>query len=278
MDVRKALELFLAEDVGDGDITTEAVVEERAARAVIVARAFGILAGAKEGATVFRLMGCDAKMLVADGDRVSKGDVVMEATGNARDLLAAERVVLNIMTRMSGIATTTRNVVERARSVNPKVRIAATRKTTPGFRYFEKRAVVTGGGEPHRWGLNDAVIIKENHLVFVESPVEAIRRAREMGHQNIEIEATSHEMAMACAEGGADTIMLDNFQPAEATRTYLGLKEKHPSISVEISGGVDAGNVRDFAAHADVISIGALTHSAKALDLSMDIFPLVSGK
>ena len=274
MDVRRALEVFLVEDVGDGDITSEAVVAPGMARAEIVSKGFGILAGAKEGATVFRLMGCDATMRVADGDRVSRGDIVMEARGDARALLAAERLVLNIMTRMSGIATATRNVVERARAVNPKVRIAATRKTTPGFRYFEKRAVVTGGGDPHRWGLNDAVLIKENHLAFTPGPAEAIRRARDAGHTSIEIEATEHQMALECAEAGADTIMLDNFTPAEAKRTYLALKEKRSDLTVEISGGVDAGNVKDFAAHADIISIGALTHSAKALDLSMDIHPM----
>ncbi|HID73889.1 MAG TPA: hypothetical protein EYP43_02425, partial [Thermoplasmata archaeon] len=158
MDLRSSLESFMAEDVGNGDITTESVVDRCPARGQVVVKASGVVAGVEEASEVFRLVGAVPVALVDDGEAVSPGDVILEVRGDSWSLLRAERLALNILSRMSGIATATRRLVDLARAVNPEVRVAATRKTTPGFRYFEKRAVVAGGGDPHRWSLDDAVL------------------------------------------------------------------------------------------------------------------------
>jgi nicotinate-nucleotide pyrophosphorylase (carboxylating) len=176
--------------------------------------------------------------------------------------------------RMSGIATLTNDLLMRCRAVNPEIRIAATRKTTPGFREFEKRAVSIGGGDPHRFGLDDAILIKDNHIRLAGSVKEALRRARASSFtKKIEIEVESEDDALAAVEGGADIIMLDNLAPEEAQALYARIKSQRPNVMIETSGGIRPDNVEKYARGADIISLGWITHSVKSVDFSMSIEP-----
>ena len=269
MELKETLKAFLDEDVGAGDITSEAVVEPGPGKGRIVAKEAGVVAGIEEVCEVFRMIGCTPVPAAYNGDEVHPGTTVLEVEGEARDILKGERLALNILSRMSGIATATAHLVHEARMAKPDVEIAATRKTTPGFRYFEKRAVEIGGGVPHRWGLHDAILIKENHIEMAGSITEAVERAARAGHDEIEIEVTSNDEALEAAAAGADVVMLDNFSPQDANWTYNKLRLSYPMVKVEISGGINADNIADYAFSADRISVGGLTHSVKAIDFSM---------
>jgi nicotinate-nucleotide pyrophosphorylase (carboxylating) len=264
---------FLKEDIGSGDITSELLIPEDAtARGRISAKEEAVLAGAGEAAAVFRELGAKAALKKKDGQRVKPGDVVLEISGPARALLAGERLALNFIMRMSGIATITNDLLTKCRKVNPKVRIAATRKTTPGFREFEKRAVVLGGGDPHRFGLDDAILIKDNHIKIAGGVVQALKRAKKSSFtKKIEIEVESEKDALAAIRAGADIIMLDNFSPKDAERAYKNIKRTNPKVVVEVSGGIKPGNIALYASAADIISLGWITHSVKAADFSMSI-------
>jgi nicotinate-nucleotide pyrophosphorylase (carboxylating) len=264
---------FLKEDIGSGDITSELVVPaDTRAEAQIVCRADCVLAGLAEASELFADLGAEVVKSKTDGKPAKKGDVVMEIRGTARQILAGERLALNFIMRMSGIATLTHELVRKCREVNPKVRIAATRKTTPGFREFEKRAVLLGGGDPHRYGLYDAILIKDNHIRIAGGVVEALERARKGSFtKKIEIEVESKEDALVALHSGADIIMLDNFRPAEFTNLSMELKKRRPDILIEASGGITPDNVVEYAKGADIISLGWLTHSSKSIDFSMDV-------
>jgi len=267
----------LAEDLGLGDITSELVVpEDTWAVAEVLAEEEGILAGVEEAALVFKLLGCSVLESKPDGSRIRPGEVVMRVEGPARALLAAERTALNFLMRMSGIATATAKMVELARAVNPRVRIAATRKTAPGMRYFDKKAVALGGGDTHRLRLDDCVLVKDNHIAIVGSVAEAVRRAREAVSftKKVEVEVSTPEEALEAARAGADIIMLDNFSPEEVRRALELLEEAGLSskVVVEASGRIRPENVADYArTGVDVISSGYLTHSAPALGFSMEV-------
>jgi nicotinate-nucleotide pyrophosphorylase (carboxylating) len=264
---------FLKEDIGSGDITSELIIpEDVRAKARIKAKQDAVLAGAAQAAAVFRELGAKAVLKKRDGQPVKNGDVVLEITGSARALLAGERLALNFIMRMSGIATITDDLVTRCRKINPRVRIAATRKTTPGFREFEKRAVVLGGGDPHRFGLDDAVLIKDNHIKIAGGVTKALERAKRSSFtKKVEIEVESEKDALAAVNAGADIIMLDNFSPADAERTYKKIKKANPKVAVEASGGIRPDNIELYASAADIISLGWITHSVKAADFSMSI-------
>jgi len=273
--VRRALE----EDLGAGDLTSLALVDEHArARAVIRMRSGGVLAGLPAAEAAFRALdgGSRFERLVEEGSRVEPGRAVALVEGLARTLLSAERTALNFLGRLSGIATLTAAFVEAVQGTGAA--IYDTRKTTPGLRALEKYAVRAGGGKNHRLGLHDAILIKDNHLALTGlSPAEAVRRARARWRGPIEVEVTTADDALAAARAGADVIMLDNFDPERAAAAVRALRAEFPrdrsgSPRVEISGGVTLANVRAFAAAgADRISIGALTHSAPAADVTMDI-------
>ena len=267
------LRAALAEDIGPGDVTTRLLVPEGAvARALVRAKAAGVLAGGEVAREVLRLAAGDGPepaviSLLADGTRVEPGTVVLEARGDAGVLLRAERTALNFLGRLSGIATLTARFVAAVEGT--PARILDTRKTTPGLRAFEKYAVSVGGGTNHRFALYDAVLVKENHLVFGTGLAEALARRPE-GMQAI-VEAESIEEFRAAAEAGADIVMLDECSP-EQVREACALRGATGRPLIEVSGGVDLKSVRSFAvAGADRISIGALTHSAPPLDLSMRI-------
>lgn len=269
---------FLDEDVGRGDITSELVVPRKArARGWIVAKQACVLAGLEEAGTLFGELGLTFEAKAKDGDRVKRGQVVAKVRGKARSLLKGERVALNIIQRMSGIATLTRRTVEAGRRVNPALVVAATRKTTPGFRAFEKRAVVLGGGDPHRFALDDMVLVKDNHLALVggvEQAMAALLPARGRTFtKKVEVEVSNLEDALKAGDLGADIVMLDNFPKASLAKAYRTLKARFPRLLVEVSGNIDASNIARVAPFADIVSCGSLTHSAPACDFSLEVLP-----
>lgn len=270
-ELRRLAEAALREDVGAGDVTTEACVgPEVRARGAIVSRSQGIVAGTDIAREVFLAVdrATQVSVRVQDGAQVASGDEVLRAAGRAQALLAAERSALNFLQRLSGVATLTREFVEAA---GPDVRIMDTRKTTPGLRALEKAAVRAGGGHNHRMGLYDAVLIKDNHLEAAGGVVEAVRAARRASTSGakIEVEAKTLDQVQQALEAGANVIMLDNMD-LDTMRAAVELVAGRAEL--EASGGVRLDNVRAIAATGvDMISVGALTHSAPSLDMSMEL-------
>ncbi len=273
--------IALAEDIGTGDITSEAFISaDLNALGRIVARDRAVVAGAETAAEVFRRV--DARLHVeivhGDGTSLSGGETILEIRGAARSILTAERVALNFLQRLSGIATLTRQFVDGAGKA--KAQILDTRKTTPGLRSLEKAAVVAGGGANHRFGLYDMVLIKDNHLVAApgfSGLTAAIGRVRS-AHPDIrvEVEADRLEQVRTFLEiDGIDVILLDNMNPAEMREAVaLGRKK---GVKFEASGGVTLKNIRQIAATGvDYVSVGALTHSAPAVDLSLELTHVAS--
>lgn len=273
----------LAEDLGDGgDVTTRLTLGERSptATARLVAKAPGRLSGVGVAAQVFRTVDGSVSCLAhkEDGDAVAPGDLVLEVRGAARALLEAERTALNLIGRLSGVATQTARFVEAV--AGTRAAIVDTRKTTPAQRLLEKQAVLHGGGVNHRIGLYDEVLIKENHFAMAaeEGHAGLVARLRREAPAGMRITAEARDLteARACADGGADVILLDNFDPAGLAEAVTALAD-HPrreALALEASGGVDLSTVAAVAASGvDRISIGALTHSAPALDLSLLIEP-----
>lgn len=262
----------LTEDGAHNDLTTIAtILSDRRARAMVVAKEAGVIAGVPLALEAFRQL--DAKVSIRvdleDGTPVAAGTPVMFCTGHARALLSAERVALNFMQRLSGIASTTAKYVEAVRGTRAK--ILDTRKTTPGWRQLEKYAVRAGGGTNHRHDLSSAVLIKDNHLSALDNDIGiAVKRARDLVPEGMKVEVECDTLAQvqAAAEARADIILLDNMPPArmkEAVELIAG------RAIVEASGGVNLSTVRDIAeTGVDWISVGALTHSAKAMDLGLD--------
>lgn len=265
---------FLHEDLGKkGDITSDALFTREKARAVIIVRQDCIIAGLQEAQRVFQKTGARSTLRRTDGERVTKGTTVLEVQGSARSILKAERLALNILGRMSGIATETNKLVRRCKKINPKVTVAATRKTTPGFRNFEKKAVLIGGGEPHRYGLYDAVLIKDNHLQITGSVEEAIKRVKKTHPRSaIEIEVENETDALTAASMNVQCIMLDNLDPHRGKTIAQKIRQVNPEILIEVSGGITEENIDAYATFADRISLGYLTHSIKNIDISLEIF------
>lgn len=268
----KRLRGFLAEDVPAGDVTSEALIPSDAtARASVTSGGDGVLAGAEEAAWLFQDGGLDVEMDMSDGDMVSKDDVVMRVAGDLRQIMLRERTCLNIMMVMSGTATETAKVLRSCRSMNPMVTVAATRKTLPGLRWLQKKAVVLGGGEPHRETLSQHIFVKDNHIQAAGGMSSALKALK--GHDNgpVEVEAETLEDALTAARWGADIILLDNMDPAESRNCYNSIKEIDPGIKVEVSGGIGPEEAPLYANSADRISMGHLTHSAPSLQFSLHI-------
>ncbi|NJF25569.1 carboxylating nicotinate-nucleotide diphosphorylase [Thermococcus sp. Bubb.Bath] len=264
---------FIEEDAPFGDVTSEAIIPEDVnARAVIIAKQDGIIAGVEEAKTLFEHFGVNVEVKKRDGEQVKKGDIILELEGNARVILLVERTALNVMGRMSGIATEVRRLVEKVRAVNPKVRVAGTRKTL--LKPIDKRALLIGGGETHRFSLSDAILIKDNHLALV--PLEAaIKRAKEFSvYKIVEVEVESLGDALKAARAGADVIMLDNMRPEEIGEVLEALKRGglRDGVKIEVSGGITPENITEYAKlDIDVISLGYLTHSVKNFDVSLEV-------
>ena len=265
----------LKEDIGQGDITTDFFVPETLhATGRIIAREKAIVAGAAAAADVFREVdpSFEVRIIRPDGTEVAAGDVIIEVRGLARSILKAERVALNFLQRLCGIATLTRQFVDAVG--NSSVKILDTRKTTPGLRALEKAAVVAGGGGNHRFGLYDMVLVKDNHLATFEGLTSLAGRIRQLRQERpnirIEVEADDLEQVRAFVElDGIDVILLDNMTPAQI-REAIALRRD--SIKFEASGGVTLKNVNRIAATGvDYISIGSLTHAARAIDVGLEM-------
>jgi nicotinate-nucleotide pyrophosphorylase (carboxylating) len=274
-EIRRAVQAALAEDIGSGDATTLATVPETAtARAVMRAREPLVVAGLDFAEAAFRELSAAVKIerLAKDGRRVNDGEILLKISGLARAILSAERVALNFVQRLSGVATLTAQFVDAIKDT--PAQILDTRKTTPGWRRFEKYAVTCGGGLNHRLGLFDMVLIKDNHLAALRDAqpnaiVAAVRRAREKFPQlKIEVEADTLEQAEQAAAAGADIILLDNMNPVQLR---LAVQKVKGRAKTEASGGVNLAGVQTIAkTGVDFISIGALTHSARAVDMGLD--------
>ena len=276
--LRESLIRFLREDIGQGDLTSEYLIDENSKSTSFITckSEFAVVAGLEELRTLFDICNCESKVLVYDGDRVRKGRKVMTIKGNTRSILKAERTALNLLMRMSGIATDTKKFVDIVRNVSSDIKITGTRKTAPGLRFFDKKAIELGGGYAHRNTLSEMILIKDNHLAVTNSIRRSISTARAKSSNNtvIECEVCNTRQSIDAIKSGADIIMLDNFSPKEAHRTisYLRRSGLRSKIQVEISGGVNLSNIKDYAsALPDMISVGSLTHSSKSIDFSMEI-------
>lgn len=272
------IDLALAEDVSHGDPTSEALIPPGLeGRASLLAKAEGRLAGIDVAGRVFHRVdpSLKVKVLLEDGTEIEPGDIIATVSGKVASILKAERVALNFLQRLSGIASQTAQYVARTQGI--AVKIVDTRKTTPGLRLLEKYAVRMGGGQNHRMHLGDAVLIKDNHLVAMRAVgmnlKEIVARARHNAPQGltVEVEVNTVAEALEAVEAGADVVMLDNMSSDEMRRA-VGLISGRAKL--EASGGITLDNVREVAlTGVDIISIGALTHSAKALDISLELEP-----
>ena len=278
LDLEKAREIVrsaLDEDMGSGDVTTEATVPKGIiAEAIIKSKDTGVVAGIPVAALAFQLVSDNVKLepRLQDGHKVCEGDVVAQVLGPSRALLSAERVALNFLQRLSGIATQTARFVEAVRGTG--VKILDTRKTTPGLRFMEKYAVIMGGGHNHRMGLYDMVLIKDNHIKAGGGIIPVVQRLRAQGIELlVEVEACDLEQVTQALEVGVDRIMLDNMSLAQMKKAVALVKGQKGSGSrpeLEASGKIHLSNVRQVArTGVDFISVGALTHSAPALDMSL---------
>lgn len=270
---------MLDEDVGYGDITTTALISrEKYAKARLFAREAGIAAGMEIASVILSDFNYSVSVKQQDGSHVKANTTLLEIEGFAAPLLTIERTLLNLLQRMCGIATVTAKLVKKARKYNPHIRVAATRKTAPLLRYFDKLAVVLGGGDSHRWRLDDAILIKDNHLAFYGDITDAINFARENASFTcpIEIEVSSPEAAITAANSKVDAILLDNMTPEQVSSIVKSVRqlELTPTPILEVSGNISPENISKYAnTGVDVISMGWLTHSVPALDLSIDIIP-----
>jgi nicotinate-nucleotide pyrophosphorylase (carboxylating) len=274
--VEEKLRQLLVEDIGQGDVTAAAVIPANlTVKAEVIAKEEGVVAGIEEATFLAEYLGLTVKAKVADGEKIINKQVLLQISGDAQTILSVERTMLNLLSRMSGIATKTRLLTEKLEVAKVKAKIAATRKSAPGLLYFDKKAVVIGGGDPHRLHLDDMVLIKDNHLVIIGSVEEAVKQAKAKVSfsKKIEIEVTTLEDALKAAHVGADIVMLDNFSPRQAKEAGEALeKAGFGDVLLEVSGGITGENLLEFAnAKVDIISMGELTHSVKALDMSLEI-------
>lgn len=261
------LEELLIDDIGYGDISSQ-LLPPKSGNASIVCKDTCIISGVEYAQFLFELRGLHVIILKNEGEKAQPGERIMEIEGEYREILQVERTALNILTRMSGIATETRTLVEKVRKVNPHCRIASTRKTL--LRFFDKRAVITGGGDPHRFRLEDMILLKDNHIAILGIK-EAIKRARAHSFsKKIEIEVSSKKAALEAVQCGVDIVMLDNMTPEEVTETVQALQD-FPVI-IEASGGITSDNIEIYAqTGVDVISMGYITHSIQAANMSLEI-------
>ncbi len=273
------LEGFLQEDAPFGDITSEAVVPGIWCRAEIRSREEGVIAGVEEAVALLSSLGLTVRILAEDGSPIGAGSRILEITGPATRVLLAERTVLNLLGRMSGIATRTRRMVERVQALNPHCRVASTRKTAPGLRILDKKAVMLGGGDSHRFSLSDMILIKDNHLALVPLREAVARAQAQSPYRLIEVEVSTPALAEEAARLRVPVIMLDNMKPEEVAAALSLLEQKglREGRIVEVSGGITEETIAAYASlPIDVISMGSLTHSVSALDLTLEILEKTS--
>ena len=263
------LDEWFAEDIGKGDFTTQTVVENNYCEAKVTGGPC-ILSGLKICGSLLEKHKIEFVTDYIDGDLVDS-TLIFSLKGRSHAILSTERLLLNILSHLSGISTHTNKIVRIAKKINPNIEILATRKTLPGLRAFEKEAVVHGGGQTHRMRLDDAILIKDNHLKLARSIKESIALSK-VKHPDLmlEVEADNEKQALLIAKCGADRVMLDNFTPQEAAKTFKKLRQIS-DIEIEISGGITIENVADYAEFADFISLGSLTMSSLPVDFSLHV-------
>jgi nicotinate-nucleotide pyrophosphorylase (carboxylating) len=275
--LEEKLRNMLAEDLGQGDITTALIVPaDNIAEAEVIAKEAGVIAGMEEAKILVESLGLEAKILVSDGEKVKAKRVLMKISGDTRTMLSVERILLNIISRMSGIATTTRKLIRKNQKAKLKTKVACTRKVAPGLLYFDKKAVLIGGGDTHRLHLDDMILIKDNHIRVAGSIKRAIKKVRKDASfsKKIEVEVISVKDVLAAARARADIIMLDNFSPEQIEKAIKLLKKERlfGKILLEASGKITGENIIAYASKGvDIVSLGEITHSAKALDISLEI-------
>lgn len=270
--VRTLVKSALAEDIGSGDITTESLIGlDKVGRAQVVAKESCVVCGLEVASLVYLNLDPEVKFMasIREGDLVAQGTVIAKLTGPLASILTGERTALNFLQRLCGIATGARRFADIAAG---RTTILDSRKTIPGWRWLDKMAVRTGGCRNHRMGLYDRVLIKDNHIASVGSISEAVRMAREGTPPDmmIEVEVENIEDLKKAVEAGADLVMLDNFSPESVDKAVTMARGR---VKLEVSGGIDEGNLADYvrSGNVDYISIGAITHSVKAIDISMDV-------
>jgi nicotinate-nucleotide pyrophosphorylase (carboxylating) len=271
--IKKELLRFISEDIQGGDITS-VLLPKKKIKAKIISRQEGVLAGVKFAGDIFRLKGCNVKIIKKDGAKLKSNQIILQISGNAGTVLSCERTALNLLSRMSGIATQTNFLVSKIRKINRKTKLYSTRKTAPGLRFFDKEAIMIGGGHKHRMSLNDMVMIKDNHLLVTNSMEGIIKNARKR-HKHVEVEVENQRDAILAASSGATIVMLDNFSPVQIKKTITALQKKklRNKVKLEASGGINSKNITAYAkTGVDMISVGSITNSVKGLDLSLEVY------
>ncbi len=271
--IKKELLRFISEDIQGGDITS-VLLPKKKIKAKIISRQEGVLAGVKFAGDIFRLKGCNVKIIKKDGAKLKSNQIILQISGNAGTVLSCERTALNLLSRMSGIATQTNFLVSKIRKINRKTKLYSTRKTAPGLRFFDKEAIMIGGGHKHRMSLNDMVMIKDNHLLVTNSMEGIIKNARKR-HKHVEVEVENQRDAILAASSGATIVMLDNFSPVQIKKTITALQKKklRNKVKLEASGGINSKNISAYAkTGVDIISVGSITNSVKGLDLSLEVY------
>jgi nicotinate-nucleotide pyrophosphorylase (carboxylating) len=266
---KKQLLQFLAEDIGKGDITSNLLPKKKIS-VKIISRENAVVAGTTYAKEIFKLKGCNARILKKDGSKIKPNQAIMSITGNAGNILTCERTALNLLTRMSGIATQTNALVKKIPS---RTKLYATRKTAPGLRFFDKEAVEIGGGKKHRLTLDEMVMIKDNHIAIGESLLSLIRKTKKK-YKKFEVEVENTSDAVLAANEGATIIMLDNFTPTQIKKTIQVLKNKklRSKVMLEASGGINSKNISKYGqTGVDIISVGSITNSVKGIDMSLEI-------
>ena len=269
---KKKLLQFLSEDIQRGDVTS-ALLSNQKIKAKIISREQGIIAGVGFARSIFQLKGCTVRIFKKDGSRLKPNQTVLQVSGNAKSILSCERTALNLLSRMSGIATQTNYLVSQIKKYSKKTNLYSTRKTAPGLRYFDKEAVIIGGGHKHRMALDDMIMIKDNHLLLSNSMEDIIKKAQKK-HRRVEVEVENQRDAILAAKYGTAIVMLDNFSPAQIKKTITALqKEKlRNKVKLEASGGINYKNIGMYAkTGVDMISVGSITNSVKGLDLSLEV-------
>jgi len=270
--IKKELVRFISEDIQSGDITS-VLLPKKKIKAKIISRQEGVLAGIRFARDVFYLKGCRVRIIRKDGAKVKPNQIILQVSGDAKSILSCERTVLNLLSRMSGIATQTNVLVSKIRKINRKTKLYSTRKTAPGLRFFDKEAVMIGGGYKHRMSLNDMVMIKDNHLLVTDSIEGIIKNARRR-HKQVEVEVENQNDVILAINYGATIVMLDNFSPAQVKKTITTLQKKklRNKVKLEASGGINSKNITAYAkTGVDMISVGSITNSVKGLDLSLEV-------
>jgi len=271
--IKKELLRFISEDIQGGDITS-VLLPKKKIKAKIISRQEGVLAGVKFAGDIFRLNGCNVKIIKKDGAKLKSNQIILQISGNAGTVLSCDRTALNLLSRMSGIATQTNFLVSKIRKINTKTKLYSTRKTAPGLRFFDKEAIMIGGGHKHRMSLNDMVMIKDNHLLVTNSMEGIIKNARKR-HKHVEVEVENQRDAILAASSGATIVMLDNFSPVQIKKTITALQKKklRNKVKLEASGGINSKNISAYAkTGVDIISVGSITNSVKGLDLSLEVY------